>query len=152
MKKKLPKNWRQIVVDEALSWKGTPHRHEAMVKGCGVDCARILIASYEAAGILKPGECRPPHYSHDFQLHQNPEYLNWIQKYCVKIDGDPLPGDIAVFNFGRGPSHGGIVIDWPRIVHAYVGLGVIVSNVNEAILCKNNGDSRLVGVYRVRGE
>lgn len=151
-RKKRPTDWRSKVVTEALSWIGTPHRHEAMLKGVGVDCARILIASYEAAGILPVGECRPPHYPRDYQLHRNPEYLSWIQKYCDKTEGQPLPGDIAVFHFGWGASHGGIVLAWPRIIHAYVGLGVIVSDVNESILRKKNGESRLAGVYRLRGE
>jgi len=144
-------SWREKAVEEALTWKGTPHRHEAMVKGAGIDCARLLIVAYEAAGVLPVGACRPPHYPHDYQLHSNPKYLEWVQKYCDKTDEDPLPGDIAVFNFGRGPSHGGIVLAWPKIIHAYVGMGVIVSDINEAILCKKNGESRLVGIYRYRG-
>lgn len=140
-------SWREDVVKEALTWRGTPHIHEAMVKGAGVDCARILIACYEVAGILPVGECRPPHYSKDYHLHKEPKYLEWILKYCDKVD-DPLPGDIAVFWFGRGISHGGIVLEWPIIIHAYNGMGVIESNINESILLFNNGTSRLRGIYR----
>ena len=31
----------------------------------------------------------------------------------------PGPGDVAVFRFGRTFSHGAIVTDWPRLIHAY---------------------------------
>lgn len=140
--------WRDKAVMEAQTWIRTPHRHEAMVKGVGVDCARLLIASYEVAGILTPGECRPPHYPQDYHLHRKPKYLEWVQKYCNKTEEAPLPGDVAVFQFGRGVSHGGIVLKWPLIIHAYVGMGVIISDINESILMDNCGQSRLRGIYR----
>ena len=40
------------------------------------------------------------------------------------------------------------MIDYPLLIHAYIGYGVIESTVNEALLCRKNGKSRLKGVYR----
>jgi cell wall-associated NlpC family hydrolase len=143
-------SWRDDVVKEAMTWEGTPHRHEAMVKGVGVDCARILIAVYEATGVMPKGECRPPHYPQDYHLHKDPKYLEWVLKYCDKVE-EALPGDIAVFHFGRGISHGGIVLEWPIIIHAYTSLGVIRSSVEESLLLERNGKTRLRGIYRPKG-
>lgn len=141
--------WREKVLQEAESWKRTPYHSGAKLKGIGVDCGQLLIAVYENAGVIPVGECDPGPYSPEWHLHRNEEkYLSWVQKYCQLIEGEALPGDIAVFQFGRTVSHAGIVIEWPRIIHAYVGMGVIVSNINESILQDSKGQSRLRGIYR----
>lgn len=143
-------NWRKSVINEAISWVGTPYHSGARIKHVGVDCGMLLLEVFEQCKMIDHVSVEP--YPHDFHLHKSEElYLEWVKKYCDIIDGDPLPGDIAVFKFGRCVSHAGIVTAWPRIIHAYVGLGVIESDINEAILCKKNGESRLTGVYRVRG-
>jgi cell wall-associated NlpC family hydrolase len=147
--------WRDKVIEEAKTWKGTPHRNGARVKGAGVDCGQILIAVYESAGVLAKGSCDPGYYPADFAMHRGEEnYLGWIEKYCDQIDLEtdaPQPGDVALFQFGRVISHAGIVTTWPRILHSYVGLGVIESDIKEAILCDKKGASRLKGVWRPRG-
>lgn len=143
---------RETVVAEAKAWLNTPYHSGARLKGVGVDCGQLLIGVYENAGFLKPGECEPGPYAFDWHLHRSEEkYLSWVQKYCELIDGDPLPGDIAVFQFGRCVSHAGIVVAWPVIIHAYVGMGVIMSSINEALLMEKAGKSRLRGIYRPRG-
>ena len=145
-------SWRDDVVKEAMTWLRTPYHSGAKVKGVGVDCGQLLIGVYEGAGILPVGECNPGYYSPEWHLHRSEEkYLHWIKKYCDEISDEPLPGDIAVFQFGRCVSHAGIILGWPRIIHAYVGMGVIISDVSEAILIDNRGRSRLRGIYRVRG-
>ena len=141
------------VVTEARKWIGTPYHSGARVIGVGVDCGQLLIGVYENAGVIPAGDCEPGAYAFDWHLHRSEEkYLHWVQKYCDIIDGDPLPGDIAVFQFGRCVSHAGIVTEWPRIIHAYVDMGVIESDINEALLCEPNGKSRLRGIYRARGD
>ena len=143
---------RDNVVAIAKTWSKTPYHSGARLKGIGVDCGQLLIGTYSEAGVIKPGECDPGSYAFDWHLHRSEEkYLAWVQKYCDLIDGDPLPGDIAVFQFGRCVSHAGIVVAWPVIIHAYVGMGVIMSNVNEALLLDKGGKSRLKGIYRPRG-
>ena len=38
------------------------------------------------------------------------------------------PGDFVIYKFDRCFTHGAIVIEWPLIVHAVVGYGVILSD------------------------
>lgn len=114
---------RAAVVAEAQEWIGTPFHHAGRVKGGGVDCLMLLAEIYQRAGIV--GRVEPPFYVPDWHLHRDAErYVEGLLRYAREIDGpphgpDPLPGDIALFRFGRTFSHGAIVIEWPRLIHAY---------------------------------
>lgn len=142
----------ELVVEKAKGWLGTPYHSGAKLKGVGVDCAWLIIASFEEAGILQPGEYDPGYYSPEWHLHRSEEkYLNGISLFCDKIDPPYKPGDIALFKYGRCVSHGTIIEKWPLVIHSYIGEGVIKSKVDEAIFCKHNGESRFYGVYRWRG-
>jgi NlpC/P60 family putative phage cell wall peptidase len=112
------------VVQEAESWIGTPFHHAARLKRIGIDCLMLLAEVYERAGIAGPIE--PPHYPPDWHLHKDAErYLDGLAAYARPIEGPPLPGDIALFRFGRTFSHGAIVTQWPRLIHAYWNIGVV---------------------------
>jgi NlpC/P60 family putative phage cell wall peptidase len=120
---------RAAVVREAESWIGTPFHHAARVKGAGVDCLMLLAEIYERAGVAP--HIDPPFYVPDWHLHRDAErYLVGLTRYALEIPGPPqgtgpLPGDIALFRFGRTFSHGAIVTLWPRLVHAYWSVGVV---------------------------
>ena len=120
---------RAAVVTEAESWIGTPFHHAARIKGAGVDCLMLLAEIYERAGIIP--HIDPPFYVPDWHLHCDAErYLERLACHAHEIDGPPqgtgpLPGDIALFRFGRTYSHGAIVTRWPRVVHAYWSIGVV---------------------------
>jgi len=115
---------RQAVVAEAQSWIGTPFHHAARVKGQGVDCLMLLAEVYERSGAA--GHIEPPFYVPDWHLHRDAErYMEGLLQYASPIDGPPLPGDVALFRFGRTFSHGAIVTEWPRLIHAYWALGVV---------------------------
>ena len=134
---------RSRVVQEALSWLRTPYHHMARVKGAGVDCGMILAAVYEDSGVtpaIDPGE-----YPNDFMLHRSEErYLALVERYAHRIEGPPLPGDLALYRFGRCISHGAIVIQWPQVVHAYAVTGSVVLDDAEANLDLRE---RLVGFW-----
>ena len=135
-------------VAEAKTWLNTPYHHMGKIKGVGVDCGQFLIAVFENIGHLKPGEVNPGYYPPDWHLHRDEErYLGWIKSRCRKVT-EAEPGDIALFKFGRCVSHGGIVIAWPRIIHAYLDYGVIISSIDEPLLTDGKGRSRLEGIYR----
>lgn len=120
---KLPSNvlehsQRCAVVAEAQSWLGTPYHHMAKIKKAGVDCGQLLVAVYTECGLVEPFETGD--YPADWMLHRDEErYLGWVKKFAVETD-DPKPGDIVVWKFGRCISHGGIVVKWPTIIHAYM--------------------------------
>ena len=114
---------RKAVVREAVTWIGTPFHHAARVKGAGVDCLMLLAEVYERAGIVDHIE--PPFYVPDWHLHRDAErYMEGLLRYARPVAA-PGPGDIALFRFGRTFSHGAIVVEWPRLVHAYWSIGVV---------------------------
>ena len=108
---------RKLVVTEAKTWIGTPYHDNGDVKGAGVDCAMLLLRVFVDIGLVPNFDPRP--YPMQWSLHQRAErYLETVKKYAREISGPPLPGDIAMFKFGLTYSHGVIVIEWPRIIHA----------------------------------
>src|SRR4030081_1399453 len=99
---------RASVVTEAVSWIGTPLHHAPRVKGAGIDCLMLLAELYERAGVAP--HIDPPFYVPDWHLHRDAEcYLEGLCRYASEISDPPLPGDIALFRFGRTFSHGAIV-------------------------------------------
>lgn len=114
---------RATVIEEAKSWIGTPFHHAARVKGAGVDCLMLLAEVYERAGVA--GHIEPPFYVPDWHLHRDAErYMEGLLRYAGPID-TPNAGDIALFRFGRTFSHGAILVEWPRLIHAYWSIGVV---------------------------
>lgn len=119
---------REAVVQEAMGWLRTPYHHQGNVKGAGVDCAFLLIRVYHAVGLIPDIDPRP--YPMDWHLHRGEErYLRWIEEYARSVD-EPQPGDIVLYQFGRCVSHGAIVVEWPTILHAYVGEGCVLSDAS----------------------
>ena len=117
---------RKLVVQEALSWLRTPYHHMQRVKGAGVDCGQFLIAVYSATGVIR--DIDTGYYAQQWASNQREErYLKWIERYACRVDV-PLPGDIVVYLFGRCMSHGGVVVEWPSIVHSYVKLGCLLDH------------------------
>lgn len=114
---------RADVVASALAWRNTPFHHGGRVKGVGVDCLQLLIAVFSDVGLV--ADVDPGPYPWDWHMHKSEErYLMGIAQHAVQTS-DPQPGDIALFKFGKCVSHAAIVIDWPRVVHAYFGQGVV---------------------------
>lgn len=124
---------RAAVVAEALSWVGTRWHHAARIKGSGVDCAQLVAAVYEQCGVVAKVAHAP--YPRDWAQHQNRALLQeQIETYAVRVD-TPKPGDVVGFRFGQCVSHVGLVVDWPTIVHAYLGARHVV--VDDAV--RNSG-------------
>jgi NlpC/P60 family putative phage cell wall peptidase len=124
---------RAAVVAEAITWIGTPYHHHARLKGIGVDCAQILIAVYAGLGLAP--EVAPGIYPPDWHLNHSSElYLHWLQQAGAQRVDSPLPGDVAVFKFGRTFSHGAICVEDGSFIHSYLRLGVIRSRLTEAPL------------------
>jgi cell wall-associated NlpC family hydrolase len=46
-------------------------------------------------------------------------YLDGVLKYTREIFTPPQPGDIVLCKIGRLFAHGGIVSQWPRVIHAF---------------------------------
>lgn len=136
-----PEN-QKAVVDEAKSWLGTPYHHAAGIKGVGVDCAYLLIEVFAKCGLVE--RFTPARYPMDWHFHKGDElYLGNVLKYAHEVD-IPEPGDIALYKFGRCISHGAIIVDWPRVIHAVRNQGCVVANGTASGL-----GPRLAGFWRL---
>ena len=119
--------FRQRIVDEAKSWIGTPYRLGSCLKGVGVDCAQFVAAVYKAAGIM-PAEDKVEIFTHDWFLHTVEErYLLRVVKYARKMMETQVyqttqasPGNLVLTKAAasRVYNHAGIVVAWPKIIHA----------------------------------
>jgi len=139
---------RAAVVAEAMTWCSTPYHHGARVKGAGVDCGQLPLAVFEAVGLIPPVD--PGTYPHDWHMHQDEErYLAIVERFCDRLpDGaQPLPGDLALYRFGRCISHGAIVIEWPVVLHSHIEAGAVVL---DDTLANQGLAKRLRGCWRLR--
>lgn len=114
---------REAVIKEALTWQGTRHHNGACIKGAGVDCGMLPWAVYNAVGVA-PAIDKDLRYPPQFMLHRDEEwYKGIVEKYGYRVE-KPQMGDLALYKIGRIYSHGAIVIEWPRIIHSWVRIGV----------------------------
>ena len=138
---------RLAVVQEALTWLGTPYHTMARVKGAGVDCGMILAEVFHQAGVVPQVDVEA--YPADWHLHRGEErYLGVVEQFAGKVDREPLPGDLVLYKFGRCISHGAVVVAWPLIVHAYVRRGVVLDDAERNL----DLEGRLAGTWSVWGE
>ena len=132
---------RAAVIRCARAWLRTPYHHRGRVKGAGVDCAMLLAEVYAEAGLVQP--LAIPHYPPDWHLHRDAEcYLGVLLDHAVEIAALPSPGDIALWRFGRCFSHGAIVVDWPVVIHAYLGRGCVLEDADKAEWLSRIGEAR----------
>jgi cell wall-associated NlpC family hydrolase len=123
---------RQRIAEEAISWIGTPYVSNAMVKGKaggGTDCAMLLIAVYGELELI-PKAFDPRPYPPQWHLHRNEEkYMEFVCRFATEVKAPPerMPkiGDVVMFKIGRLFAHGGIIVNWPNVVHA-IGNNVVM--------------------------
>jgi cell wall-associated NlpC family hydrolase len=118
---------RARVVAEGDKWCGTKWHHYAAVLGHGVDCARLIIKAYAGAGLIE--DFVPPEYPPDWHCHRSEErFVETVQRFAVEYDWKArglFSADIVLWKYGRCFSHGGIVTDWPSVIHAFAPNGVV---------------------------
>lgn len=122
---------RVDVANEARSWLETPYHHHGRIKGVGVDCAMLLAEVFQKCGLVDPVDAG--FYPADWHLHRSEEmFVAWLQRAGAHQVQTPAVGDVGLWRFGRTWSHGSIVVaDDRQMVHAYIGLGVILSRPDE---------------------
>lgn len=141
---------REQVVAEARSWLNTRFRHQARIKGVGVDCLNLVVGINETLNLV-PG----------FNWNDHPEYhgygkapngallISACDLFLKKIDPkDALPGDILVLKFVEEPQHFAVVtqLNPTCIVHAYMQMRRVV----EHSMDKSWWD-RVAAAYRFEG-
>src|SRR6516162_6598439 len=114
---------RQAIIDEAKTWIGTRFHHMQAVKGAGVDCLGLIYGVYRAVGLI--GDIAIPFYRPDYMHHRDDEsYLEGLLQYGHPV-AHPEAGDVALLRYGRVYAHGAIVVEWPRLIHAFAERGEV---------------------------
>lgn len=140
----------QMIAEAAKKWLGTPHINNAKVRGVGIDCGMLLLASTEDAGLIKKDSVKVEPYSNEWHLHRSEEwFLHYVESHCEKVD-DLQVGDFLLYQYGRCISHGAVYVGDGMVVHALVNQGVIMSNMDETMFYDAKGRSRLRGIYRFK--
>ena len=104
------------LVEEAISWIGTPYGYGESEKGVATDCSGMVLVIYrDVAGIDIPRNSAKQ------------------AEFCEKISQKKIkPGDLVFFATGKDQkqiSHVGIMIDENRFVHSSASKGVIMSEM-----------------------
>jgi cell wall-associated NlpC family hydrolase len=141
---------RIAVIAEARSWIGTPYRPCAGVKGAGVDCAYLIMCVFNNVGLTKLALAQK--YKPGLSMYRAGEkmYVSMLATAFDQVAGDPLPGDIALFQTDVGVRtsrlvHGGIVTFWPKVIHASNGQGAREQHVDMMPACLFDSTWRLKG-------
>lgn len=138
------KEWRERreVVRIAHEWIGTPYRHSGRIKGKngGADCLTLLAEIFAEAGLIEKPQI--PYYPQDWHLHRAEErYMRGLLQYAHEIEAHPQPGDIVLWKFGRCYSHGAIVVEWPIVIHAYLGRACTLEDASRATWLTHIGEN-----------
>lgn len=117
---------RAEIVREALSWCGTPYRHQASVRGIGCDCLGLVRGVWRA---LYGREAElPPGYSPDWAETAGDEpLLEAARRHLVAIAiADARAGDVLVFRYRPAVSakHVAILATPDTMIHAADGAPV----------------------------
>jgi len=117
------------VVGEALSWVGTPYRHQGSRKRVGCDCLGLVLGVWrEIYGTLPE---LPGAYAPDWAEAGARELLleGGRRHFLEKTIADRQPGDLLLFRWRPHlpAKHAGILTGPGHFVHAYQGHAVTVS-------------------------
>jgi NlpC/P60 family putative phage cell wall peptidase len=126
------------VVAEALTWLGTPYRHQASLKGVGCDCLGLVRGVWRA---LYGGEPEAmPAYTPDWAEARGEETLAAAaarHMTAIAIDAAGA-GDVLLFRWRANlpAKHAGILIagsapgDDGRFIHAHQGAAVALATLS----------------------
>lgn len=118
------------IVAEALSWLGTPYRHQASSKGVGCDCLGLIRGVWRS---LYGNELEAPgDYAPDWAEAGGEERL--LFGAARKLEPKPLnafcAGDVLIFRWRPHlpAKHAGIAVSQTHFIHAYQGGGSVVKS------------------------
>ncbi|MBX3568762.1 MAG: C40 family peptidase [Rhizobiaceae bacterium] len=123
---------RARIVAAALSWVGTPYRHQGRRKGVGCDCLGLVLGVWrDVYGSPAPA---PLPYASDWSLQTGRDaLLDAARRHCRETPVDAaLAGDLILFRWRRdvAASHAAILIDGDGgFVHACEGNSVVVTRM-----------------------
>ncbi len=120
---------RAAVVAEALSWLGTPYRHQGWSKQIGCDCLGLVRGVWWALYGTEPET--PGAYAPDWaEAGGDDRLLDAARRHLTELPANAArPGDLLLFRWrpAMACKHAGILIGEDRFVHAYQGHAVLAS-------------------------
>ncbi len=128
---------RQALVQEALTWLGTPYHASGQVKGAGTNCAQFIYGAAKNAGVFPSGTPEPRWYTPQLATHTRDERLiGYLHSYGAReIAEDAVqPGDVVVYRSGQAHGHIALIVSWPTIIHALAPAGCQLGNVADGQL------------------
>ncbi|WP_236021061.1 peptidase [Sedimentimonas flavescens] len=122
---------RDMALQCAREWIGTPYQHQASVKGAGTDCLGLLRGIWRALYGCEPEAI--PAYTPDWSEPSRDErILISARTHMIEGRGAMVPGQVLVFRMRDGAvaKHVGLMSaggERAAFIHAYTGHGVIES-------------------------
>lgn len=113
------------IVAEARRWIGTPWRHQARLRGVGVDCGGLVVGVGQALGL--PVQDHPPGYA---RLPDGVSLRACVEMQCARI-GALAPGAILLMRWEADPQHLAIVSALREgfgMIHAWAGIRRVVEH------------------------
>lgn len=120
---------REQIVEEARSFIGTPYHLGGRAKGVGVDCGTFLLLVYQKLGLIDDEDLGV--YGHDWWLHVKEEkYMLHVLRHAKQMaervmyrSDNVEPGNMILVHAAKSRvyNHGGIVTQWPMIIHSVHG-------------------------------
>ena len=128
--RKLPT--RNEIIAEARQWVDTPFQHQAIVKNIGVDCVGLIagVGINTGATYATKDDLRKVW---NYGRLPNPKRMEFLlDKYLIRVDGNPKIGDIAWIEWRDGmPMHLAILSEYKSretIIHAYADSKKVVEH------------------------
>jgi NlpC/P60 family putative phage cell wall peptidase len=129
---------QQRVVTEALTWLGTPYRHQASLKGVGCDCLGLVRGVWRTIYGAEPELA--PAYTPDWAEARGEETLaDAASRHMMAIAIDAAEaGDVLLFRWRANlpAKHAAIVVSGslsdaaPRFIHAHQGAAVAMATLS----------------------
>lgn len=117
------------IVAEALTWQGTPYRHQGSRKGVGCDCLGLVLGVWRAVYGREP-ELPGPYAADWAEAGGKDLLLEAARRHCAEKATDGIScGDLVLFRWRAHlpAKHAGIMVAKERFIHAYQGQAVVVS-------------------------
>lgn len=119
------------IVAEALTWIGTPYRHQGSRKGVGCDCLGLVRGVWRAVYGDEP-EAPGPYAADWAEASGEDRLLAAARRHCIQKTRDEIAaGDLLLFRWRPNvpAKHAGILAADDCFIHAYQGHSVLVSTL-----------------------
>ncbi len=145
--------FRTAIVEEALTWIGTPYHLNGCLKGIGCNCAQFLFVVAKNAGAFAADTPPPRWYTPQLATHSKEERLiAYVLAYGGReiAETEVKSGDIVLYKTGHAHGHAALVVDFPHIVHVLPIHGCQMGDVGDGKL--GAFSRRYFTFYRASGE